>query len=86
MTTVKEKTLLDEFAMAALNGVLQNESMISNIVCALPLRYTTIEEDIVNFAYKIATEMMKERQKYDNYTQQKSQLSMSEIAELVQES
>lgn len=56
MTTVKqEKTLLDEFAMAALNGIMASRPPDR---CYSP-------HEVAEFACQIADAMMKERQKYE---------------------
>jgi|GEM_PF-6161517 hypothetical protein len=78
MTTVKqEKTLLDEFAMAALTGL-----------CSMQLnefdrRYGKCNP--VEIAYMLAGMMLEERQQYKFTHVNQTQLSMKQVAELVQE-
>ncbi len=56
MTTVKqEKTLLDEFAMAPLTGMMASRLAIDTHTTAW----------IVQESYRLACDMMKERQKYE---------------------
>ncbi len=59
-----QKTLLDEFAMAALNGILSNDELRLKYTVGMPLSFS-IEGELSRVAYKYAKSMMQERQKYE---------------------
>lgn len=72
-----QKTLLDEFAMAALPALIKEVGFI----CQNRDNAT----QLTTAAYEMANAMMKERQKYETATN-KTSLTMKEVSELVQPS
>lgn len=61
-----QKTLIDEFAMAALNGILQNQNLVEAIVASVippALTNVTFEDLLAIRAYQYGQAMMKERQR-----------------------
>lgn len=72
MITKQEKTLLDEFAMAALTGMLANPHFRQNHTTAW----------VVQECYILAHDMMKERQEHMPETKERT---VKELKELMQD-
>lgn len=61
-----QKTLLDEFAIAAMQAFMTNQNLLSSMVKTLPKDSNLLYTDTISqISYIVAKAMMQEKKKYD---------------------